>query len=109
MARVLRHVIGRIRARWPRVAILIRDDSHDGRIEALTLCERHRVGHICGLGGNRVLLRKVADLAEDVARRRRDAPGQKVRRHGEVEYAAKAWPARADPTALRVIAALPPA
>lgn len=104
VARVLRHVIGRIRARWPRVAILIRGDSHYGRIEAITLCERHRVGYIFGLGGNRVLLRKVADLAEDVALRRLDASGQKLRRHGEVEYAAKAWPARAGPTARRVIA-----
>ena len=40
--------------------------------------------------------------AEDVALRRLDASGQKLRRHGEVEYAAKAWPARAGPTGRRV-------
>ena len=106
VARVVRHVIRRIRARWPRVAILIRGDSHDGRIEAISICERHRVRYVFGLGGNRVLLRKVADLAEDVARRRLDAPGQKVRRHGEIDYAAKAWPARPDAVVRRVIARL---
>ena len=70
VACMLRHVIRQIRARWPRVEILIRGDSHYGRIEAIALCERHRVGYIFGLAGNRVLLRKVADLAEDGAVRR---------------------------------------
>lgn len=86
VARVLRHVIRHIRARWPRVQILIRCDSHYGRIEAITLCERHRVGSIFGLAGNRALLRKGTDLAEDVALRRLNAVTEKVRRHGEVAY-----------------------
>jgi hypothetical protein len=104
-ARVLRHVIRHIRARWPRVRILIRGDSHYGRIAAITLCERHRdVGSIFGLGGNRVLLRKVADLAEDVALRRLDAATQKVCRHADVDYAAKAWPRPPDASTRRVIA-----
>jgi hypothetical protein len=101
---VLRHVIRQIRARWPRVRILIRGDSHYGRIEAITLCERLRVGYVFGLAGNRVLLRKVVDLAEDVALRRLDASTEKVRRHGEVEYAAKAWPAQPATVVRRVIA-----
>jgi hypothetical protein len=33
VAIVLRHVIGRVRARWPRIEILVRGDSHYGRIE----------------------------------------------------------------------------
>ena len=37
---VLRHVIRRIRARWPRVDVLVRGDSHYGRPEAMTWCER---------------------------------------------------------------------
>ncbi len=104
VACVLRHVIRQIRARWPRVEILIRGDSHYGRIEAITLCERYRVGYIFGLAGNRVLLRKVADLAEDVALRRLEASTEKVRRHGDVEYAAQAWPRRPKDTIRRVIA-----
>jgi hypothetical protein len=56
-----------IRARWPRVEILIRGDSHYSRPEALTWLERNRVGYIFGLAGNKVLLAKVADLIDDAA------------------------------------------
>jgi hypothetical protein len=104
VARVLRHVIGRIRARWPRVEILVRGDSHYGRIEAMTWCERNRIGYIFGLAGNKVLLRKVTDLAEDVAVRRVSGESEKVRRHGEVDYAAKGWPGKPDHNARRVLA-----
>jgi hypothetical protein len=53
---VLRHVIGAIRARWPKVDILVRGDSHYGRHEAMSWCERNWVAYIFGLAGNRVLL-----------------------------------------------------
>jgi hypothetical protein len=76
------------------VKILIRGDSRYGRIEAIQVCDRLRVGYIFGLAGNCVVLRKVDELAEDVAMRRLDAGGSKVRRHGEIDYAAKSWPAR---------------
>jgi hypothetical protein len=104
VAMVLRHVIGRIRARWPRVEILVRGDSHYGRIEGMTWCERNRVGYIFGLAGNKLLLSKVADLAEDVAVRRATGKAEKVRRHGEVEYAAKSWPGQPQHNPRRVIA-----
>ena len=64
VALVLRHVIRRIRARWPKVDILVRGDSHYGRPEAMSWCERERVGYVFGLAGNKVLLRRVAGLAE---------------------------------------------
>jgi Transposase DDE domain group 1 len=51
---VLRHVIRRIRARWPKVDILVRGDSHYGRPEAMSRCERERVGYVFGLAGNGV-------------------------------------------------------
>jgi hypothetical protein len=89
---VLRHVIRRIRARWPKVDILVRGDSHYGRPEAMAWCERNRVGYIFGLAGNKVLLRRVADLAEETALRRIEGEADKVRRFGEFRYAAKTWP-----------------
>jgi hypothetical protein len=58
VALVLRHVIGRIRARWPAVDIIVRGDSHYGRPEAMAWCERNRIGYIFGLAGNPVLLRQ---------------------------------------------------
>src|SRR5918997_5350211 len=39
---VLRHGIRRIRARWPKVDILVRGDSHYGQHEAMAWCERER-------------------------------------------------------------------
>ena len=91
VALVLRHVIGRIRARWPAVDIVVRGDSHYGRPEAMAWCERQRVGYIFGLAGNKVLLRQVSPLAEDAALGRLDGEGEKVRRWGDFRYAAKSW------------------
>jgi hypothetical protein len=89
---VLRHVVRAIRARWPRVDILIRGDSHYGRPEGMAWCERNRVGYIFGLAGNKVLLRHVTALAEQVALDRLDAPADsKMRRYGEFRYAARTW------------------
>ena len=88
---VLRHVIRRIRARWPRVEILVRGDSHYGRPEAMSWCEHHRVGYAFGLAGNKVLLARVAGLAEDAALRRIEGEAARVRRYGEFTYAAKTW------------------
>jgi hypothetical protein len=91
VALVLRHVIGRIRARWPKVDVLVRGDSHYGRPEAMAWCERNRVGYAFGLSGNKVLLRHVASLAEAVAVVRVEGRADKVRRYGEFVYGAKTW------------------
>ena len=100
---VLRHVIGHIRARWPavdipRVAALprpragsVRGDSHYARPEAMAWCERQRVGYIFGLAGNAVLLRRVGGLAEEAALGRIDGEADKVRRYGDLRYAATSW------------------
>jgi hypothetical protein len=88
---VLRHVIGRIRARWPAVEIVVRGDSHYGRPEAMAWCERKRIGYIFGIAGNAVLLGRVGDLAGDAAMGRIDGEADKVRRYGEFCYAAKSW------------------
>jgi len=91
VALVLRHVVRAIRARGPRVDILIRGDGHYSRPEALDWLERNRIGYIFGLAGNQVLLAKVAGLAEDVAMGRLTGEAAKVRRYGEFRYAAKTW------------------
>ena len=88
---VLRHVIGHIGARWPAVDIVVRGDSHYARPEAMAWCERQRVGYIFGLAGNSVLLRRVGDLAEEAALGRLDGEADKVRRYGELRYAATSW------------------
>jgi len=61
-----------------------------GRPAAMAWCERNRIGYIFGLAGNKVLLRRVAAQAEQVAWDHLDAPAEsKVRRYAEFAYAAK--------------------
>jgi Transposase DDE domain group 1 len=90
---VLRHVVAAIRRRWSKVDVLVRGDSHYGRPEAMSWCERNRVAYILGLAGNKVLLSRVAGLAEDAAIGRVEREATKVRRYGEFAYAAKTWSA----------------
>jgi hypothetical protein len=91
VALVLRHVVRAIRARWPRVEILVRGDSHYARPEAMSWCERNRIGYVFGLAGNQVLLTRIAALAEDAAVSRVQGEAENVRRFGEFAYAAKTW------------------
>lgn len=99
VALVMRHVVRAIRRHWPKVDIVIRGDSHYARPEAMSWLERNRVGYVFGLAGNRVLLDRVADLAEDVALRRAEENADKVRRFRDLTYGARSWN-----TARRVIA-----
>ena len=93
VASILMHVIGHIRKHWPRVAITVRGDSHYGRPEAMDWCEEHGVTYVFGLAINPALAALAAPLAEDAAVRRARAPwaGRKVRRYGEMSYAARRW------------------
>ena len=90
---ILKHVIRRIRRNWPRVEILVRGDSHYGRPEALDWCEDNGIDYVFGLSTNPVLRAMVVPLAEDVGVRRATSrcPDVKVRRYGDLVYAAKSW------------------
>lgn len=57
-------IIGRIRARWPRVRILLRADSGFAREALMAWCEAHRVDFVFGLARN---ARLVEELAIDLA------------------------------------------
>jgi hypothetical protein len=69
---ILKHVIGRIRGHWPEVRILVRGDSHYGRLEAMEWCEEQGVDYIFGFGGNAVL----AAMTQGVKSRPTATPGQ---------------------------------
>ena len=91
VALVLRHVVRAIRARWPRVEILVRGDSHYARPQAMDWLERNCVGYVFGLAGNKVLLGRVVDHAEDAAMGRVEGKAEKVRRFTAFDYAARSW------------------
>ena len=78
VALVLRHVVPPSAPAGRAVEILVRGDSHYARPEAMTWCERNRVGYVFGLAGNQVLLARVA-----ASRRGRGArPGRRRGRQG---------------------------
>jgi hypothetical protein len=54
-------IIGQIRARWPRVKILLRADSGFARDGLMAWCEANRVGYIFGLARNERLVGAIAD------------------------------------------------
>ena len=54
-------IITRVRARWPRVKILLRADSGFAREELMTWCEANGVDYVFGLARNERLVGAVAD------------------------------------------------
>jgi hypothetical protein len=82
--------------RFPPSIVLVPDaaTAMTGASKPSHGCERNRIGYIFGLAGNKLLLSKVADLAEDVAVRRATGEAEKVHRHGEIDYAARSWPSQ---------------
>ena len=90
-ARVLKHVIRRIRRNWPRVDIMVRGDGHYGTPEVMKLLERQGCGYIFGLPGNARLKEIGQPWCEDVAVRRVQRDKDKLRRFFQVGYQAKSW------------------
>jgi hypothetical protein len=95
-ARVLRHVIRRIRANWPRVTVTLRGDGHYGTPEVMEALEAMGCLYILGLPGNARLREIAQPWCEDAATRRivqgRATTGKtSVRRFFQTSYAAKSW------------------
>ena len=63
-------IVGRIRARWPRVRILLRADSGFACEALMAWCEAHRVDYLFGLARNE---RLTAAIAAELAAARADA------------------------------------
>jgi hypothetical protein len=90
IARVLWHVIHRIRRHWPEVSILIRGDSHYCAPEVLDLLRRLRCDYILGLAINPKLDALAKPWREQCEARR--APSRsKVRRIHQFTYSAGSW------------------
>ncbi|HEV2279754.1 MAG TPA: IS1380 family transposase [Acidobacteriaceae bacterium] len=88
---VLKHVIGRIRGHWPKVRILVRGDSHYGRVEAMEWCEEQGVDYIFGFGGNAVLKAMTREAADALCVERAITAAAKLRTFAILNYGAKGW------------------
>jgi Transposase DDE domain group 1 len=61
-------LVGQIRARWPRMTIMLRADSGFARDELMTWCEANGVDYVFGLARNQRLVGAIAaELAEAAA------------------------------------------
>jgi hypothetical protein len=79
-------IVGQIRARWPRVKILLRADSGFARDELMAWCEANGVDYVFGLARNPRLLEKIeAELAGAAAEHA--ATGGPARRFKDFTYA----------------------
>lgn len=90
VAKVLRHVIRRVRKHWPGVAILVRGDSHYCSEPALALLEAMRCDYIIGFAINSKLLEIAAPWREQCDWRRSKIKPT-VRRFHQLPYRAREW------------------
>jgi hypothetical protein len=58
---VMERIVGQIRARWPRVKLLLRADSGFAREELMAWCEASRVDYLFGLARNERLVGAIAE------------------------------------------------
>jgi DDE family transposase len=91
---ILKHVIARIRRRWPKVGILVRGDSHYGRPEAMAWCEANGINYIFGFGGNDVLAGMVGPVADALCVARAERNSERRRTWTMLRYGAKSWKTR---------------
>ncbi len=87
---VLKLLVQRLRAAWPRVRITIRGDSGFCRWRLMRWCDSHGIGYVLGLGKNKVLERAARDEIERAARQFQRT-GQEQRLFGSFAYAASTW------------------
>jgi Transposase DDE domain group 1 len=90
IARVLAHVIHRIRRRWSGVDILVRGDGHYCAPEVLDLLRKLRCDYILGLPRNKTLDALAEPWREECRWRWKPSLGR-VRRFHQFKYAAGSW------------------
>ena len=78
-------IVGRIRARWPRVRILLRADRGFAREALMAWCETHRLDYLFGLARN---ARLVAEIDDEITAARVDAEasGKPARRFRDFRW-----------------------
>ncbi|MDP2981901.1 MAG: IS1380 family transposase [Candidatus Latescibacter sp.] len=87
---IIKRVVKRIRAAWPKVGILIRGDSHFATPELYAWCDSHAVLYVLGLTCTSIL-KKRAQVALEAARREYKASGTKARTFRQMRYQASTW------------------
>jgi hypothetical protein len=87
---ILKLLVTRLRAVWPKVKIIFRGDSGFCRWKLMRWCDRHDVKYILGLARNKVLER-IAEPLMLRAKEQYELTKQKQRIFAEFPYAAGPW------------------
>ena len=87
---IIKRVIKRIRAVWPKVGILMRGDSHFATPELYSWCDKYNVYYVHGLTKNSIL-KELAKPTLAAAHRRYETFGEKARVFKELSYQACTW------------------
>lgn len=87
---VLKLLVQRLRAAWPKVKIIFRGDSGFCRWRLLRWCEGHGVHYVVGLAKNARVLALAGSFTEQAQKDFADKK-EKQRLFGEVQYAADTW------------------
>ena len=88
---VLRRLVRRLRAAWPRVAIALRADSGFAIPRLYAWCEAHRVSYTIGLIPNPTLEQLAAPLLAEAQATSAQRGGAKVRYVAATRYQAGSW------------------
>jgi hypothetical protein len=89
---LLRRLIARLRANWPRVEILLRGDSHYCAPEVLRFCRANQVDWVLGVATTPTLRRHITALEQSTAKRFAAAGGRdKLRRFKDFYDGAGSW------------------
>ena len=92
IVRWLHRLITAIRANWPRVAIMLRADSHYCTPEVLRFCRARRLDYTLGVAPTSTLRKHITDLEQSTAARAAaTADGQKLRRFKVFHDGAASW------------------
>jgi hypothetical protein len=81
-------VVEQIRARWPKVRILLRADSGFCREELMAWCEANKVDYLFGLARNKRLQAAIADASE-AARAMAERTGKPARRFRDFRWSTR--------------------
>lgn len=84
----LERLVPQLRARWPRVRIVIRGDSSFGAEDLMKWCEENQVDYVLGKARNQRLVRAIGGELEQ-ARQERERTGQSARVYKDFTYRTK--------------------
>ncbi len=87
---ILKLLVQRIRAAWPKTRIIFRGDSGFCRWKTLKYCDKNNIGYVVGLAKNETL-KRYAKPHMDAAQAAYEESGLKQRDFFEFEYGAKTW------------------